>query len=444
MSRVTLSEPLSVQEIQELGQAISEYFPYCEEQRLFHLSPAQIRWLFGGNQSGKTWANMMDCAMCAMDVHPVRSPMKKGDGIHWVGIESWEMARDILWENYLSKFIPPWFITDIWWGKDKVPRKVFLKNGHLIEFKAFNQGRSLFQGRHINSFHGDEQCLKHDFRAILDEIRARLMKYKGFIGWSMTPIVPQMDLEERIEDLPKTDAAFFMDLNQNRISRGGYLDDEEVDKMVDGMAEEVMVSRVGGRFSSYCGAVFKTYNRSTHLVKPFRIPKEWRKYRSFDFGFNNPFACLWLAKDGDDNWYVYREYYQARTAIDDHIRRVKVLSSGETYMKNIADPEDAEARYVNLHRAGIKTVAAQKSIIPGIELVQSKFKVKENGKPNLFIFDTCKNTAREVSGYHYAAGSSNRDPKDLPVDKDNHTVDALRYAIYTIDGKHKKGHVCAS
>jgi hypothetical protein len=443
MASITIPEELSVGEIRELGQSISEYFPYCEEQRQFHISRRPYRWLFGGNQSGKTYANMMDLAMVALDVHPVWSPCTRGEGIHWAGIESWEQVRDILWGDYLSHFIPPWAVLDIWKGKDDVPRKVFLKNGHVIEFKAFNQGRSLFQGRAINSFHGDEQCLKRGFQAIFQEIQARLMKHKGIIAWSMTPIVPQIELESRIEKAPKTDEILFMDLNKNRLSLGGHLPDEEVDKLIADWSEEVQITRVGGRFSSFCGAVFKTYMRQRHVVDPFRIPKNWRRYRAFDFGFTNPFVCLWLAKDPDENWYIYREYYKAQTGIADHIRAVKVYSKGERYVKNIADPENAEDR-AEMRKAGIVTMAARKDIARGIELMQSKFKVKANGKPSLFIFRNCENTCREVAVYHYPQGRSTSNPADIPVQKDDHTVDAARYGLYTVDGKFKRGRVCAA
>jgi len=262
----------------------------------------------------------------------------------------------------------------------------------------------------------------------------------GFISWSMTPVKSQPELEERIFDLPETDALFKINLNDNRISRGGYIPDRRIDQMIAQWPEETQATRIAGDFGSFFGCVFKTFNRQIHVIKPFRIPSNWRRYRAFDFGFTNPFVCLWLAKDPDENWYVYREYYKAQTGIQEHIRNVKIFSKGENYVCNIADPENAEDRN-ELRKAGIKTKVARKDISLGIECVQSKFKVKENGKPSLFIVDACRHTQREVSSYHYPTGTSSKDPKDTPVQKDDHTVDALRYAIYTIDGDFARGKV---
>ncbi|GAH22022.1 unnamed protein product, partial [marine sediment metagenome] len=74
------------------------------------------------------------------------------------------------------------------------------------------------------------------------------------------------------------------------------------------------------------------------------LPDEWERYRGFDFGFTNPFVCLWLAKDKDNNWYVYREYYRPKTGIGEHIATVKRLSGAEKYIASYADPENAEDR----------------------------------------------------------------------------------------------------
>ncbi|KKL52764.1 hypothetical protein LCGC14_2282200, partial [marine sediment metagenome] len=132
--------------------------------------------------SGKSHTNMIDLAQLVLNIHPFESVSK---GVHWAAIESWEQVRDILWEENLKKFIPQHHILNISYGQDKVPRKVFLKNGHVIEFRAFNQGRELFQGRAIDSCHCDEQC-HHDFQGIFNEIQARLMAKSGFLSWSMT------------------------------------------------------------------------------------------------------------------------------------------------------------------------------------------------------------------------------------------------------------------
>jgi len=429
---------LSIEQIQYIGKEIALYRPLGGEQADFFRSLAFIRWLFGGNQSGKTYNNIMDLAQLVLNVHPYRS----APGVHWVAIETWEQVRDILWEDYLKNMIPAHHIVDIQWGQSRVPRKIILDTNNIIEFKAFNQGRSLFQGRAIQSAHYDEQCL-HDFQGIFNETQARLMANKGYLSWSMTPIVPQVLLEERIEDLPDTDEIFHFNLNDNRKSQGGYIEDERIDNMIDEWPEEVQAPRIEGLFASYYGAVYKSFNRKTHVIKPFKIPEDWTLYRGIDFGFTNPFVCLWAAKDKDENWYVYREYYKAKTGIQEHIVNIKARSHREKYVATFADTEDPEKIYVDLRNAGIKAIGARKDVDRGIELVQSKFKVKRNGKPSLYIFNTCRNTAREHAMYQHSQSTATRESNNAVLKKDDHTCDALRYVLYSVERPRKKGSVLA-
>lgn len=429
----------SVEEIMFLGEQLAEYMPLAEDHNAFHNSSARFRWLFGGNQSGKSHTNMADCALYTMGVHPTRPLPKKS--LVWVCIESWEQIRDIIWNDKLSEMLPSHAVSNIIYGQDRVPKKLYMKNGCTIEFKAFNQGRELFQGRPVNAIYCDEQCC-HDFQGIFQEIQARLLVKDGTLSWSMTPIIPQPFLEERIDDLPQTDEVFFANLNDNRKSVGGYIADERVDEMIEDWAEEVQATRIEGRFASFYGAVYKTFVRRRNVIEPFTIPPSWPRYRGFDFGFTNPFVCLWVAESPDGEYYVYREYYKAKTGIRSHIANVLRRSHGERFVRSFADPEDAEARR-DLRDHGIPNFGARKDVAAGIEMVQSLIKPRPNGKPRLFIFKTCKNTIREISGYHYPDGTSRNNPKDHPAGVNDHTCDALRYIIFTLLRKGRRGKIAA-
>jgi phage terminase large subunit len=71
----------------------------------------------------------------------------------------------------------------------------------------------------------------------------------------------------------------------------------------------------------------------------------------------------------------------------------------------------------------------------GIEAVQAALKVQGDGKPRLFIFKTCRNTIKEISGYKWSEGTESKDAKDEPLKVNDHTCDCIRYAIYGVEGK---------
>ena len=364
---------LTNSQIRTVGSKILLYRP-LPAPKDFHESPTKNRWIFGGNRSGKSESNIsFDLCSYALDVHPFRKTPE--NAVIWAAANTWPLVGKLLWQEKIKQYIPACQISyPISWHnkQDEIPREIRLLNGNRIEFKAYEQGRKSFEGRAIDAFYGDEQC-KSDSEGIWQEIQARLLDKNGFSAQSMTPIIPQSWLEERIDGLPETDDVFYADLNDNRKSRGGYIDDKEIDLMISQWPVEVQETRIKGHFAAFAGAVYKTFRRSVHVIEPFDIPKDWTRYRVIDWGFNNPFVSLWMARDTDRRWYVYCEYYQARETLAYHSERIKQISGKEKYRTTVADHDSQDCfEFKNL---GISTIAAKKDIHLGIEAVQAALKV---------------------------------------------------------------------
>jgi phage terminase large subunit len=181
------------------------------------------------------------------------------------------------------------------------------------------------------------------------------------------------------------------------------------------------------------GAVYKSFSRRVHVCAPFEIPTDWPRYRVIDWGFNNPFACLWMALSPDKVWYVYAEHYKPQQTLAYHAERIKKISGNERYRVTWAD-HDAQERH-EFKQLGINTMPAKKDVHLGIEAVQAALKIQKNGKPRIQVFNTCKRTIREFAGYKWAEGSETKDPKDLPLQVNDHTMDCIRYAIYGVEHK---------
>ena len=422
---------LNNEQIRYAGKKILLYRPRPAAEA-FHRSRAKFRWLFGGNRSGKSEANIgFDLCSFALGLHPYRRTPK--NAVIWAAANSWDLVGKLLWQEKIRDYLPLAQIACIIWHNKAagIPKELRLRNGNVIEFRAYEQGRKAFEGRAIDAFYGDEQC-KDDSEGIWQEIQARLMDKNGFSAQSMTPILHQAWLEDRILSLPETDSVHYADLNDNRKSRGGYVDDAEIDALIVEWPPELQETRIKGLFAAFLGAVYKSFRRDLHVVSPFEIPADWYRYRSVDFGFNNPFVCLWLAKDPDRRWYIYAEHYEAQRTLAYHAERIQLISGREKYRATWAD-WDAQDRH-ELKNLGIVTLPAKKDVHLGIETVQAALKVQSNGKPRLFIFATCKHTITEHIGYRWSEGTETHDPKDEPMKVNDHTVDAARYCIYSVDG----------
>ena len=194
------------------------------------------------------------------------------------------------------------------------------------------------------------------------------------------------------------------------------------------------------------GAVYPDYNPAVHVIDPFAIPSDWKRYRAIDFGYNNPFTCQWWAMDGDGALYLYREIYQTRQLVEDLAREIVRLSEGERFVATYSD-HDAEDR-ATLERYGVHTQAAKKDVSPGIQAVGARLRVQENGKPLLFLMrgalvqtdaslEATKKTTclqDEFPGYAWPKGADGKPAKETPVKDNDHGMDAMRYLIYSIDG----------
>lgn len=195
------------------------------------------------------------------------------------------------------------------------------------------------------------------------------------------------------------------------------------------------------------GMVYEEWNSDVHLIDPFEIPRSWRRYRVIDFGFTNPFVCLWCAEDNDGRLYLYREIYQTHRLVEDVTPEIISLSEGEAISDTISD-HDAEDR-ATAERHGLHTTAANKEVSPGIQAVQARLRVQADGKPRLFIFKNARVhpadetleekhkplcTAEEFDSYVWAKSMHSDKVKEEPRKQDDHGLDALRYLVYHLDG----------
>lgn len=199
-----------------------------------------------------------------------------------------------------------------------------------------------------------------------------------------------------------------------------------------------------GRWVSAEGAVY-AFDVRVHVCAPFVIPPEWPRLRGIDFGFNNPFVCLWGALDPDGRLIIYRQWYKSGMIVEDHARTIVRASTGERIAMTVAD-HDAEDR-ATLARHGVVTMPAWKAIGAGIQAVQQRLRVAGDGRPRLYVMDGSLverdealaaqrqpvSLEQEFDAYVWPKGQDGKPQREIPVDMYNHAMDALRYMVAQID-----------
>ena len=237
-------------------------------------------------------------------------------------------------------------------------------------------------------------------------------------------------LESRHEDNPR-----LYDHDAKEWTQAGVVYIARLDKLTGARKQRLRY----GKWVQAEGVIYEGYNPKIHLIDRFSIPKDWLRFRVIDFGFTNPFVCHWWAVDGDGRMYMYREIYHTQRTVKKHSKAIK--SFREKIAFTVCD-HDAEDR-ATLGENGIPNMGAKKAVSVGIQKVQERLLVAEDKKSRIYLLrdsvveidqslvDAKKPwcTEQEFTDYVW----SNKANKEEPVKKDDHGMDALRYAVMQQD-----------
>ena len=182
----------------------------------------------------------------------------------------------------------------------------------------------------------------------------------------------------------------------------------------------------------------------THVINPFEIPDGWKIYRSFDWGYNKPFSCMWFAVDYDGVIYHILEFYGCVKGSPNEgikwtppqvfaeIHRIETEHpwlKGKTIM-GIADPAiwDAETGESIADTAAKHQVFFSKGDhqrIAGWMQCHYRLAFDENGFPMFYVFKNCEHFIRTIPLLQY----DDHKVEDIDTDGEDHIADAWRYFL---------------
>ena len=181
--------------------------------------------------------------------------------------------------------------------------------------------------------------------------------------------------------------------------------------------------------------VFGEFDPALH-VRPMDYDPNLPLYRTLDFGFVNPFVCLWIQVDHEGTVRVIDEYLRNRSTIDAHAAEIKARTPcrEEQVAATFCDPAGAGQNDVTgtsavreLRSLGIVTKCRRSTILEGIELVRRAIR-SGDGRSSLVIAPHCSRLIEALQCYHYP-DTGRTALGELPL-KDgvyDHPIDALRY-----------------
>jgi len=226
---------------------------------------------------------------------------------------------------------------------------------------------------------------------------------------------------------------------------------------LESLAELPERMRMRFQFSSYeaySGLVFD-FRYDTHVIKPFKIPSHWPKWRVLDHGQAiDPTVCLWVARDPETEIsYYYREYVAYGRVPSENAARIKELSErdGGRFITTIGDPSIFQRNQTRTTRsgrqrissiaedyfdAGIPITPAINTIDTGVERVNERLLVRPDvlnpftgkpGCPSLFVFSTLEYTIDEITSLPWDEKTGKPDTNFA-----DHACDDVRYFETTV------------
>ena len=182
-----------------------------------------------------------------------------------------------------------------------------------------------------------------------------------------------------------------------------------------------------GIWSTAEGAVFSMFNPLTHVcVRQQSEFCNW--YCTIDMGHSNPAAVLEVGGDYDGRWHVFREHYKRGLTEVEVSGRAKEWHAARPFEKVVYD-EAAASLGQQIKNDGMNAVAGKGKVEDTYYALQSRMTLVKTdvseaypaGRPRLTFDPGCVETINEIESLVY------QKDKDRPVDKDNHSIAALRY-----------------
>lgn len=338
------------------------------------------------------------------------------------------------------------------------PKKNHPGRNWLIQFKSYEQGRAAMQAEAIGGFLFVEQFPW----GLLEEVMRGTREY-SFFGNKLcefTPVDPSLSIELRdMEENGKLPESWGLYRASTRCAmEAGHVSADWFRDFFGMVPDSMQKVREAGLWGNFEGSVYPEFNPLIHCTpKGWEIPANWHHRRAIDFGFSieHPFACVFECHDDRGRSVIYDEYWSNDTTMSviDHYMAIadmyhwpsQIMNPryGVTWVDHDLDAVRTLQKvdeYVPGYHAPNMQLAI-KNVNEGIEHVKYMLKQTIQVEPGVFeprlkiVKENCPHLMKEMISYRrpkqMATGPNAQSVKQDPVKKDDDTVDAMRYLLFS-------------
>lgn len=158
-------------------------------------------------------------------------------------------------------------------------------------------------------------------------------------------------------------------------------------------------------------------------VKDFEPDAKWKMWQGLDWGYSQDPTAIIRAYTNEDYLYIRNEAGGVGIELDDVAKAAAAIPDFHRYECIADSAQPAMISHVKNKGLG-RIIGAKKgkgSVEDGIQFIRSFRRV--------YIHPSCKKTLHEFETYSWKIDRTTGDITDVPIDANNHYVDALRYAL---------------
>jgi phage terminase large subunit-like protein len=419
---------------------INAYKPHPKQVKFHQAIEKRIRLYIGGNRSGKSTAGIVEDIWWLTKRHPYRTFGPRPILGRLVTTSYLDGVQKVI-IPMLKQWIPKSELRGGSWSSayDVGFRTLHFDNGSQLELMSYDQDLEKFAGTSRDFVHYDEEPPKD----IFTECQMRLIDRKGSSWLTMTPVEGMTwvfdDIYEKAETNPR------IGVIEVGIEENPYLDQSEVDEVMDGLDDDEKSARAQGKFVQLGGLVYRKFDRNIHVI-PAMDPRElhsvaFKHYMSLDHGFNNPTSVHWHAVDRRNKVITFDEHYERERIIEYHAAVIKDREKAHGRKPDIRVCDPALAQRQGVTGTSIQTEYAIRGIgfalgnndvLTGVAKINEYLELGPDGKPSWYITENCHNLIREIMRLRWQTFAtkkmaSQNNPHDKIHKKDDHACDDCRY-----------------
>jgi len=303
----------------------------------------------------------------------------------------------------------------------KSDNEFHFKNNSRIIFRSFDDPRKILS----SSFDAVIMCqaeeLKEEhFLGALGRLRGTALP-KKLIFTEGNPRFGWCKKRYHDQDLPDD----CMYIRASTYSNRKNLPTDYIKNMEENYPPSYIKQFLEGNWDSVQNAVYDCL-MDHHIIPKQRIQKHWYKCIGLDHGTRVDTSIVFLAKDETGNIYIYDEWHKSKPLVSEIVEacnKYGPMPIIADYSMKVAD-RDYGSWWKDLQAEGLRLIEAKKEKSGNILLIN-----KLLWQNKLMFFDHLPYVIDQHKNYRYVDTLHANNDEFKVVKKDDHSVDAVQYAI---------------